>query len=144
MTLLAFVACKQKGNPLAKVKQENVKKAMERNAKIKGAPIIKFDKKTYDFGVVYEGDTVKHQFKITNNGESNLIITRAKATCGCTVPTWPKEPIAPGQSDVLSVVFNTAGKSNKQTKSVTLTTNTENGSEVVSITGMVKKKTEEK
>ncbi len=138
-----LVSCGQ-GNASSKVKKENVVKAEERDNSISlGAPTISFDKEEFDFGTVKEGDVVKTTFVVTNTGKSDLVITNAQASCGCTVPVWPKEPIAPGKTGDIQVSFNTSGKPNKQSKSITLTTNTEKGREVVKISGMVtpKKKT---
>ena len=133
----AFIAC-SKGNAKSKISEENIANAKERDSKIgKGAPIASFDKETFDFGTVVEGEIVKTTFVITNNGKSDLVVTDAKATCGCTVPVWPKDPIGPGDKGNIEVSFNTSGKPNKQSKSVTLYTNTEKGTEVVKITGMV-------
>lgn len=139
----SLVSC-QKGNAASKVKKENILKAQERDNDIsKGAPVISFDKETHDFGVVKEGDVVETSFVVTNTGKSSLVITDAKATCGCTVPTWPKEAVGPGESAEVKVKFNTSGKPNKQSKTVTLYTNTEKGVETVKITGMVTPKNKE-
>ncbi|MFY7671498.1 DUF1573 domain-containing protein [Tenacibaculum sp. MEBiC06402] len=133
----SVISCK-KGNAAAKVKQENVTQANQRDKEIsQGAPEIAFDKEVYDFGTVEEGFVVETSFKVTNTGKSDLVITDAKATCGCTVPTWPKDPIKPGATAEIQVKFNTAGKPNKQSKTVTLTTNTSKGQEQVKVTGMV-------
>lgn len=132
-----LVSC-GKGNAASKVKQENVLKAQERDNDIsKGAPVISFDRDVHDFGTVKEGEVVETSFVVTNTGKSNLIIIDAKATCGCTVPTWPKEPVGPGESAEINVKFNTSGRPNKQSKTVTLQTNTEKGVETLKVTGMV-------
>ena len=99
--------------------------------------MISLDKKVYDFGTVNEGDLVETSFFVTNSGKTDLVITRAKGSCGCTVPTWPKEPIKPGKTGEIKVKFNTNGKPNRQQKTVTLTTNTESGREVLTIKGSV-------
>ncbi|CAL2101834.1 conserved exported protein of unknown function [Tenacibaculum sp. 190130A14a] len=133
-----FVSC-GKGNASSKVKSENLVSAEKRDLNIsKGAPVISFDREVHDFGTVPEGEIVKTSFIVTNTGKSDLVITNAQATCGCTVPEWPKNtPIKPGETGEIKVSFNTSGKPNKQSKSVTLFTNTESGREVVKITGMV-------
>ncbi len=132
-----LVSCGQ-GNASSKVKKENIENAAERDSKIGlGAPIISFDKEVYDFGTVKEGEIVKTTFVVTNTGKSDLIITNAQATCGCTVPVWPKEAIAPGETGDIKVSFNTNGRVNKQSKSITLTTNTEKGREIIKISGLV-------
>ena len=66
-----------------------------------------------------------------------MVITNAKASCGCTVPVWPREAIKPGKTGEVKVKFNTAGKPNRQQKTITLTTNTESGREVLTLKGSV-------
>ncbi|MDY0779904.1 DUF1573 domain-containing protein [Tenacibaculum sp. IB213877] len=134
-------------NASSKVKKENVERAEKRDSDIsKGAPAITFDKEVFDFGTVNEGDVVETTFKVTNTGKSNLVITNAKATCGCTVPTWPKEAIEPGETADIQVKFNTSGKSNKQSKTITLDTNTDKATVFLKIKGIVipKNKTSQK
>jgi hypothetical protein len=87
-------------------------------------PVFKFVKETFDFGEITEGEKVTYDFKFTNAGESPLIITSATATCGCTVPEYPKEPIAPGEEGVIKVVYNSANNLGMQNKVVTITANT--------------------
>jgi hypothetical protein len=101
---------------------------------------ISFEKNSYDFGEIKEGEKVTHEFKFTNNGTIPLIISNATASCGCTVPEYPKEPIAPGESGVIKVIFNSAGKSGMQHKVVTLTTNANPVTTEVYLTGEVKGK----
>ena len=136
VTAVVVVSCKE-NNPKAKVNKENVQKAQERNSTFKGAPEIKLDKEVFEFGTVNQGDVVENYFIVTNTGKSDLIISEAKPSCGCTVPTWPKDPIAPGDSGKINFKFDTAGKSNKQSKNITLITNTEKGREVLRISGNV-------
>ncbi len=100
-------------------------------------PVMSFEETEYDFGTVAEGDVVEHTFKFTNTGNAPLIVVNAKSSCGCTVPTWTKEPVAPGEEGSMQVKFNTNGKPNAQTKSITVTANTEKGTESVRIKGMV-------
>ncbi len=88
------------------------------------APAFKFVKETFDFGQITDGEKVSHDFKFTNIGKSPLIITSATATCGCTVPDYPKEPVAPGAEAVIRVVFDSSGKLGMQNKVVTITANT--------------------
>lgn len=92
-------------------------------------PNMEFEKTEHDFGMINQGDKVTYVFKFKNTGEADLLISKAKGSCGCTVPEYPKEPIKPGESGELKVSFNSAGKRGKQTKNVTLTTNTKNGME---------------
>lgn len=83
-----------------------------------------FEDKRYNFGTVDQGDVVRHVFKFTNEGKVPLLISDAKSTCGCTVPEWPNEPIAPGESGSISVRFDTKNKTERQSKPITITANT--------------------
>lgn len=85
---------------------------------------ISFDKDNFDFGAMQVGEKSETYFSFTNTGSEALIISSAKGSCGCTVPEWPKEPIAPGASGQLKVVFN-AKSAGKQTKTVTIQANTD-------------------
>ena len=87
-------------------------------------PVFSFVQTSHDFGEIQEGEVVNHTFAFTNNGESPLIIESAKASCGCTVPNWPREPIAVGATGEIEVSFNSKGKPGIQNKTVTITANT--------------------
>lgn len=87
-------------------------------------PVFAFEEEEYDFGTINEGDVVEHTFKFKNTGEAPLIIQSAKGSCGCTVPTWPKEPIPVGGEAEIVAKFNSKGKKNVQNKTVTITANT--------------------
>lgn len=101
---------------------------------------IKYAEESFDFGVVNEGTVVKHVFKFTNTGSEPLIISNAKGSCGCTVPTWPKQPVPPGGQGEIKVEFDTKGKPARQTKSVTVTANTTPTDTHLEITGEVRSK----
>ena len=97
-------------------------------------PVVTFDKLSHDFGTINEGDVVETVFTLTNTGSSDLIILNARGSCGCTVPEYPKDqPIAPGTSADVTVKFDSNNKPNANNRSVTFTTNTEKGREVVQI-----------
>lgn len=137
MSVALLFSCKQE-SALAKVKTENVVQAQARDEKIsEGVPVIEFDQREYEFGTVNEGDIVEGTFIITNKGKSDLVILSAKPSCGCTVPSWPKEPIKPGETAELTFKFNTRGKPNKQNKSITIKSNAEKTTEVIRIKGFV-------
>ena len=101
------------------------------------APVMKFEKESHDFGKIKQGDKVSYDFKFTNNGKSPLIITDAVASCGCTTPEWPKTPIKPGESGLIKVVFNSAGKTGLQDKQITITANTVPAQNMVHLIGEV-------
>ena len=89
------------------------------------ATSMAFEKTIHDFGTLKEGASVTYIFKFKNTGNKPLLISNAKGSCGCTVPSWPREAIAPGGSGEIKVIFNSRGKKGKQHKSVTLTSNTD-------------------
>ena len=100
---------------------------------------IAFEESDFDFGTVEEGEHVKHTYKFKNTGNEPLIIASAKGSCGCTVPKFSSDPVAPGQTGVIDVEFDSKGKPGKQTKRVTVTANTVPAQTFLNITGMVNK-----
>ncbi|MFN0035185.1 MAG: DUF1573 domain-containing protein [Saprospiraceae bacterium] len=104
------------------------------------ATTIQYDQPVYDFGTVDEGEIVKHSYKFKNTGGEPLVISNAKGSCGCTVPTWPKEPIPPGGTGEIKVEFNSKGKPGAQSKRVTVTSNTTPTETFIEIKGEVKGK----
>lgn len=84
---------------------------------------IKFDEEMYDFGKIPQGPMVTHFFKFTNTGTAPLIINSSRGSCGCTTPEYPHDTIAPTQSGYLKVTFNTAGRTNDQSKTVFINSN---------------------
>ena len=88
------------------------------------APKIVFEKTTYEYGNIKEADgDASCEFKFTNEGDAPLIITRASSSCGCTAPTYPKEPIAPGESGVIGVTYHAKGRPGGFSKNITIYTN---------------------
>ncbi|KAA1243150.1 DUF1573 domain-containing protein [Aquimarina sp. RZ0] len=132
---LTFVSCKDEA--AKKVNEEKVADAAERDAKNTDFPVMTFAETEHDFGTINEGDVVEYTFKFTNTGKAPLVIVNAKGSCGCTVPEWPKEPVAPGATGEMLVKFNSNGKPNVQNKQVTITANTEAGKEVIKIKATV-------
>jgi hypothetical protein len=87
--------------------------------------VMAFESNEHDFGRIAIGDFVEYDFPFTNKGGSKLLIVDARADCGCTVAEYPKEPIMPGESSIIKVRFNTAGKEpGKFTKEIRLSANT--------------------
>jgi hypothetical protein len=101
---------------------------------------VKWEAKEHDFGTINEDDEVEYSFRFTNTGSEPLYIESAKGSCGCTVPQKPEGPVQPGASDEIKVKFNSAGKKNNQTKTVTLTANTEEITTVLTIKAFVNPK----
>lgn len=101
------------------------------------APVASFDTKVFDFGSINQGDKASHNFKLTNNGRTDLILRDVKSSCGCTAVKHANL-IKPGETIDLAVEFNSSGKRNKQNKSVTITTNDPKNSTIqLRITGTV-------
>jgi hypothetical protein len=101
---------------------------------------IQYEQPVYDFGTVDEGEIVKHNYKFKNTGGEPLVISNCKGSCGCTVPTWPKEPIPPGGEAEIKVEFNSKGKPGAQSKRVTVTANTTPTETFIEIKGEVRGK----
>lgn len=132
---MLFTSCKDDAS--SKVKAENVETAAERDAQAVYYPEITFDAVEHDFGTIEKGTKVEHTFQFTNTGKAPLVITNAASTCGCTVPTYPRnESIAPGETRDMTVVFDGSGQG-QVTKTVTVTANTEKGTEQVRIKAFV-------
>jgi hypothetical protein len=137
-SLLGLMLLSCTNNASKKVKQENVAQAEARAEAATNLPVLSFDKTEHDFGTINEGDVVETVFAFTNTGKSDLTILDARGSCGCTVPDYPKNtPIAPGDSGEIKVKFDSANKPGNQTKTVTLTTNTQRGREILRIKTMV-------
>jgi len=135
LCLVAFTSCKEDAK--SKVNEENVTAAAERDATAGDFPKISFEEEEHDFGTIINGTPVETIFKYTNTGNSPLVVSNIKSSCGCTVPQdWNKDPLAPGESAQFTVKFNGKG-ANQVSKTITLTTNTENGSEAVKIKAFI-------
>ena len=96
-----------------------------------------FGETEFDFGTVQEGEQVAHTYTFTNTGSEPLILSDAKGSCGCTVPDWPREPIAPGAEAEVTVEFNSKGKKGKRNQKVTITANTNPPQTFIYLTGEV-------
>lgn len=102
-------------------------------AQEKAGAVIEFQEKSIDFGDITQGDKVEHTFVFKNTGDTPLMIQNVAVTCGCTAPNWPKEPIAPGNTGELKVVFNSTGKMGKQNSVVRVYSNASEPIEKVSL-----------
>lgn len=100
-------------------------------------PILTWEEEVYDFGTIFEGDVVTKDFSFTNTGTAPLLILRATSTCGCTIPEWPKTPIAPDSTASIKVKFNSLHKAGDQSKEVTIFANTFPNSSKITIKGKV-------
>ena len=118
------------------VKKIKAKTTAASTPKVDGAGMV-FVTETIDYGTVAYNSDGRREFVFTNNGNKPLIITNVQSTCGCTVPTYPKEPIAPGAKGVIGVKYDTSRAGQAFTKTVTLTTNAVEPSRTLTIKGNV-------
>lgn len=137
------------GDPGAKKKLDNLQKNMRESPLTPQMDVgqklpktsIKFNSDMHEFGNVEVNSENKYSFSFTNSGNEPLKISNAKGSCGCTVPNWPKEPILPGESGKIDVVFRPSkGQAgSKQTKTVTVSANTNPENTILKITAFVNK-----
>ncbi|MDR2038527.1 MAG: DUF1573 domain-containing protein [Bacteroidales bacterium] len=98
---------------------------------------IEFTEMEHNFGKVKEGEKVKYNFEFTNTGDADLLIQKVNTYCGCTVPKYTKKPISPGKKGTLEVVFDTKGRPGKQQKNISIATNTEPSTNILTLVGEV-------
>jgi len=109
---------------------------------VKAGPQIAVEEKVHQFGTITQGDVVEHTFMFKNIGTEPLKILSARGSCGCTVPKYSKDEIAPGKEGEVLVRFNSAGKLGNQNKTVTLMTNSvDEKPMILTIRGVVQKET---
>jgi hypothetical protein len=87
-------------------------------------PKLTFEKMEHDFGKIIQGEMVKYSFRFTNTGYADLLISKVSTSCGCTVGNFPKNPIPPGESGLIEVIFDSRGRKGFQNKTITVLSNT--------------------
>lgn len=146
MKLITFISCitllsacsQQSSDKKVPVDMiENPATASNPNAQSTNTTVMTFESLEHNFGDILEGQSVEKTYYFTNTGKNDLLIDRCDVTCGCTVPEFPKEPIAPGEKGQIKVVFNSSGKSGLNNKTVTVFANIENGNIVLKFTANV-------
>ncbi len=115
----------------------SVEQILHEEEPVHPASTISFDEREFNFGKIREGEKVQHIFRFTNTGDGPLILSNAKGNCGCTVPSWPAEPILPGGSGAIVVEFDSKAKMGLQTKLVTITANTDPPQSILYIKGEI-------
>ena len=98
---------------------------------------LNFKNEVHDFGTVEEGPAAEYEFAFTNTGKEPLILQNVHASCGCTTPSYSKDPVLPGKTGIVKASFNTVGRPGAFTKSITVATNA--GTKVLTIKGTVEK-----
>ncbi|RNL54550.1 DUF1573 domain-containing protein [Pedobacter jejuensis] len=139
---LSFAACRNANTNAPESSNVSVGNDTSNISKIApaDAAVITFEREIFDFEKIQQGEKVQHDFKFKNTGKSPLIISNATATCGCTIPETPKEPILPGKEGVIKVVFNSEGKMGMQDKVITVTSNANPNVSTVHLVGEVLEK----
>lgn len=99
--------------------------------------VLKFSSEVHDFGTLKEGPIATYSFEVKNTGNAPVVISNAMASCGCTTPEWKKDPIMPGATASIKVGYNTSGRPGNFTKTITVTSNAENATVVLTIKGKV-------
>ena len=140
ISLLAFAACNNsnKSNtpanqlPITLVNNPHTANGMDTVAAAR-KPTMDFTDTVHSFGTIHEKEVVEYDFEFTNHGKTPLIINSAVGSCGCTVPSYPHDPVPPGQKAVMKVTFNSAGKTGHQLKTVTIHSNTLRGIDMLYI-----------
>ncbi|MBP6025584.1 DUF1573 domain-containing protein [Ferruginibacter sp.] len=122
---------------------DSLKQAKEQQARdeaMKNTTTVQLIDSAFDFGTIAQGEKVEYNYRFKNTGTNPLIIFKAEATCGCTIPEKPEKPLMPGETGVIKVVFNSAGKKDHQSKDITVTANTTPEFPILKLTGTVKEK----
>lgn len=141
ISLIAFAACKNNAETTnndpnkistAVVNNPHTADGMD-NVAAEMKPVMAFKDTLHDFGTIHESEIVQYDFDFTNKGKTPLVITSASGSCGCTVPSYPHDPVPPGGTATMKVTFNSAGKAGHQEKSVAIHTNTLRGTEMLFI-----------
>jgi len=86
-------------------------------------PVISFAKLKHDFGLLIDGEVVEYSFQYTNTGGADLVLTKVSATCGCTIPTYDRKPIHPGDTGKITVKFNSENRNGNQHKTISVLSN---------------------
>jgi hypothetical protein len=128
---LALTACRNDNDKVQAIRGDGPNSSLIRNPASADLPLdtnqlarIKFDEPVYDFGEAKEGDKLEHLYKFTNTGKVPLTILKARSSCGCTVPEWPREPIPPGGTGEIKATFDTEGRVGEARKAIYVLSNT--------------------
>jgi hypothetical protein len=143
MLAAGFVGCAEEETKTIDSSVVNNNQTASENGEVAQVPVMEFEEILFDFGTITQGEKVNFVYKFTNTGDADLVISSAKGSCGCTVPNWPKQPIAPGASGEIKVVFNSDGKKDNQHKEVSINANTQPALNKVAFKGVVVVPTEE-
>lgn len=119
--------------------QDIIRNPITANGTVDGDQVaeISFIDNSFSFDTIQEGKSIEHEFEFSNTGNVSLVISKVQSTCGCTVPSWPDQAIAPGESSKIKVIFDSEGKPKKQVKPITVIANTIPNKTILIIEGYV-------
>lgn len=137
LVLLAFVffACNNNSDENKSLSTDLIKNPIsaDGNTDLSELPSIKFEKLEHNFGAIIQGEKVSYTFKFKNNGKADLLINSASGSCGCTVPKFSKEPIKSGKEGEIEIIFDSSGKSGIQSKTITVLSNSQPNTTVLTV-----------
>ena len=137
MMLLVAISCRPNSGG-EKVSPELIENPATASGEAKGdLPVFQFETTNHEFGEIKEGEIVNFTFKFKNTGTADLFIISAKASCGCTIPSYSKEAVHPGDEGKVDVSFDSHGKSGMVSKTITLVANTIPNTKVLTISAEV-------
>ena len=129
LTFTIFIACENKQRTDNQTIEDNQKAFQPTKDKF---PVMAIDTPSVDLGTLMQGDTIMHVYNFKNTGNMPLVLSNVNASCGCTTPSYSKEPVAPGDKGFITVKFNSKGKEGKLNKTVTAYANTKPAENTVS------------
>ena len=138
--ILLSVSCKNDGKDGGAISTDVINvpsTASGKSATLGSAPIMTFNEIKHDFGKITEGEKISYSFVFKNTGGSDLVVSSAHGSCGCTIPSFPKEPVKPGQDSKIDVVFDSSDKSGLVEKTVTIVTNCNPSTKVITFTATI-------
>lgn len=113
---------------------------LTKQTEIKDPTTVQIIDSAYDFGKVAEGGIVQYNYRFKNTGTKPLVITDATASCGCTVPEKPEQPILPGETGFIKVKFDSKGRVGRANKTITVSSNAARAFPILQLTGEVTEK----
>lgn len=140
ISLFFIAGCKnsdQKGEAALPTDIVNNPNSATGKADASSLPRLVFGETEHDFGRILEGETVSFSFKFTNQGKSDLVIADVSTSCGCTVPSFPKTPVRPGEESIIKVAFNSTGRRGFQAKNIVVVANTQPNTTLLRIKAQV-------
>jgi hypothetical protein len=137
LSIICIISCKNGTDKQLSsdiVKNPNTADGVTDTSKL---PVFQFTEEVHDFGRIIQGEKVSYSFKFKNTGKSDLVITDANGSCGCTVADYPKTAIAPNTEASVDVTFSTEGKKGYQSKTITLVANTQPNTKVLTVKAQI-------